>query len=112
MIKIILTVLAVTFFCSPPLVVAENDLAQDMQQGIDISSLRCGDNIITIGESSQNVISKCGEPVRKTSTVQDPFEIWIYRFNSSNAIYYLSFSGESLERIIDAECWADNPDCR
>jgi len=38
--------------------------------------------------------------------------LWIYRFDASDAIHYLSSSGESLERIIEAECWSDNPDCK
>jgi hypothetical protein len=110
--RVIAAILAVTLFCAPLSVLAEDQLTRDMQQGIDISSLRCGDNIIAIGDSPQVVMSKCGEPLRKASTIQNPFNIWVYRFDSSDSIYYLSFSGESLERIIEAECWADNPDCK
>ena len=111
--KIFFAVLTLILFSGPLPATAGGEITREMlQQGNDIDSLRCDDRIIMIGDSSRDVISKCGEPVRKTRMLHDPFPVWIYRFSSSGSIFYLAFSDGDLHRMVEAQCWADNPDCK
>ena len=62
----------------------------------DVSTLECTDGIVNIGNSRSTVLEKCGEPTKK----EGPREyLWIYNFGSSSFVYYLTFTGDRLERI-------------
>jgi len=73
------------------------------------SSYRCSRRIISLRESQQSVLDKCGEPDREAYIRDEGFDVWIYGDNMY--VYYLLFIDGQLERILSTRCWNDNPDC-
>jgi hypothetical protein len=65
-------------------------------EGDDVDTLQCGDRVINIGDSRYEVLEKCGEPTNKEGFREN---LWIYDFGSSGFVYYLTFTGDRLERI-------------
>lgn len=93
-------------------IVAADRLPLDMiPEGTDVSSFRCSSRLVYRGDLSRDVLNKCGEPIRKTRILDEPYRVWIYRFGQSNYVYYLAFLHEKLQRIYSVRCWEDNPDC-
>ena len=84
---VILSFLIVFFVC------ASSSFAADRE---DVSALGCSDGTVNIGDSKSDVLKKCGEPTRKEGFQE---YLWIYDFGSSKLVYYLTFTGERLERI-------------
>lgn len=60
----------------------------------DESVLECSDGIVNIGDSRFKVLENCGEP-----TMKEGEYLWIYNFGSSRFVYYLTFTGDRLQRI-------------
>jgi hypothetical protein len=75
------------------LVYVSSSLAVDLE---DVDLLGCIDGIVNIGDSKSDVLKKCGEPTRKEGFQE---YLWSYDFDSSDLVYYLTFTGERLERI-------------
>ena len=74
------------------------------------SSIRCGNNLISVGDLKIKVLDRCGEPISKEEIELDPYrrkgrnskyrflEQWIYEFHYG---YYdvLTFKGGKLIKI-------------
>jgi hypothetical protein len=73
------------------------------------SSYRCSRRIISLRESQQSVLDKCGEPDREAYIRGGGFDVWIYP--DGEYVYYLLFLDGQLDRIASTRCWNDNPDC-
>jgi len=73
------------------------------------SSYRCSRRIISLRESQQSVLDKCGEPDREAYIRDGGFDVWIYP--DGEYVYYLLFLDGQLDRIASTRCWNDNPDC-
>jgi hypothetical protein len=79
----------------------------------DSSDWKCSNGILNIGDSKYDVIKKCGEPTFREEfgepTVQKEFgeptfredheTVWVYDFGSTKFIYYITFDGDTVERI-------------
>jgi hypothetical protein len=66
--------------------------------GIDLddsSDWNCSNGILNIGDSKYDVIKKCGEPTSR----EDRETVWVYDFGSIKFIYYITFDGDTVERI-------------
>ena len=102
-----LTLFAITFF-----IVGADYMTRDMiPKGTDVSTIRCSGTLVSIGDLSRDVLQKCGEPIKETRILDEPYRIWVYRLSQSDHVYYLAFMHEKLQRIYDVKCWQDNPDC-
>ena len=83
----------------------------DEISGSDVSNIRCGGGIITIGDLKRAVEDKCGEPMRETYIDNEPFRIWVYRFGQSDYLNYIGFIHGRVNRMYNVRCSDDNPDC-
>jgi hypothetical protein len=66
--------------------------------GIDLddsSECECSNGIVNIGDSKYDVIKKCGEPTSR----EDRGTVWVYDFGSTRFIHYITFAGDTVERI-------------
>jgi hypothetical protein len=61
----------------------------------DSSDWKCSNGILNIGDSKYDVIKKCGEPTSR----EDRETVWVYDFGSTKFIYYITFDGDTVERI-------------
>ena len=102
-----LILLAIAFF-----ILGADYITRDMiPPGTDVSAVRCSSRVVSIGDLSRDVLQKCGEPIKETRILDEPYRIWVYRLGQSDHVYYLAFMHEKLQRIYDVKCWQDNPDC-
>ena len=102
-----LTLFSITLF-----IVGADYMTRDMiPKGTDVSTIRCSGRLVSIGDLSRDVLKKCGEPIKETRILDEPYRIWVYRLGQSDHVYYLAFMHEKLQRIYDVKCWQDNPDC-
>ena len=68
------------------------------------SGMRCGSNIVSVGDSKPSILEKCGPPWMKESlSVSGTREVWVYNFGSSGFMKKLTFDGETLESIDDGD---------
>ena len=71
----IFTLLSIVFF-----ILGAENMTRRLPDGIDLSSLMCDGNAISIGDLSQDVLEKCGEPIKKhdlqTNSVMFGFINW------------------------------------
>ena len=103
-----LTLFAITFF-----ILGADYITRDMiPPGSDVSTVRCDGGIVSTGDFSRDVLQKCGEPIRETRILGEPYRIWVYRLGQSDQVYYLAFIHDKLQRIYDVKCFQDNPDCK
>ena len=77
------------------------------------SSLRCGNKVISVGDTKAQVLAKCGEPLlveagtvekrsrQRTGTASA--EQWTYNFGPSKFMKILTFRGSKLMRIEDGD---------
>jgi hypothetical protein len=85
----------------------------------DASAMRCGHNLVDLGDYKEEVLARCGEPQsvtirtkvvgstfhhpRRTLDIQEFEEIqieeWIYNFGSSRLKQYLRFENGELKEI-------------
>jgi hypothetical protein len=63
--------------------------------------LRCGTALVSVGDSTAEVIAKCGEPEEAEVVlgVFDTIERWTYNFGSTKFIRYLRFVNDRLTAI-------------
>jgi hypothetical protein len=87
-----LALIAMTF-------VASHTLASD--------TLRCGSQLISLGDRSSEVLQKCGEPVsrdvlgyKRSANRREEFQVEEWTYGPSNGMYqYLRFEGNRLRQI-------------
>ena len=103
----IFTLLSIVFF-----ILGAENITRRLPDGIDLSSLMCGGNAISIGDLSQDVLEKCGEPIKKTRFTDQPGRVWVYQLDQVDHVFYLAFIDGKLERIIDVSCLENNTDCK
>lgn len=72
------------------------------------SALRCGNNLVLVGDSKGEVLSKCGEPdikdvlgEEKVNNVKLVVEEWFYDFGPHQLTKKLLFKGGKLFKIFD-----------
>jgi hypothetical protein len=103
-----LFLLGITFF-----ILGADYITRDMiPKGSDVSTIRCNGRLVSIGDLSRDVFKKCGEPIKETRILDEPYHVWVYRLGQSDHVYYLAFMYEKLQRIYDVKCREDNPDCK
>ena len=64
-------------------------------------SFRCGSDIVSIGESKVEVLTKCGDPLSKevTRTGKIKVEKWYYDKGAGDFLYVLIFHGGTLKYV-------------
>ena len=70
-------------------------------------TLRCGSQLISLGDRSSEVLQKCGEPVsrdvlgyKRSANRREEFQVEEWTYGPSNGMYqYLRFEGGRLVRI-------------
>lgn len=110
--KLVSTILVVMLLWAPSWATAQGDISKKVLEGVDSPSLRCPGGIVTDGNSIEEVVDRCGKPIRIVKTAEYPFGVWVYHFEDSNLIYYLVMSDRELHRIVESMCWDDDLDCR
>lgn len=103
----IFTLLSMVFF-----ILGAENITRRLPDGIDLSSLMCGGNVISIGDLSQDVLRKCGEPIRRTRFLDQLGDVWVYQLDAVDHVFYLAFVREKLDRIYDVSCFDDDTDCK
>jgi hypothetical protein len=94
-----LTLLAIAFF-----ILGADYITRDMiPPGSDVSSVRCDGRLVSIGDLSRDVLQKCGEPIRETRILGEPYRVLVYRLGQSDRVYYLAFIHGKLHRIYNAK---------
>ena len=110
--KLKVFIMIITFLACSLFVVGADYMTRDMiPEGSDVSTFRCSNRVVSNGDSSRDVLKKCGDPIRETRILDEPYRIWIYRFDQSNFINYLGFLNDKLQRIYTVRCGENNPDC-
>jgi hypothetical protein len=90
-----LILLGIAFF-----ILGADYITRDMiPRGSDVSTVRCSGSLVSIGDLSRDVLQKCGEPMRETRILDEPYRVWVYRLGQSDRVYYLAFLYEKLQRI-------------
>jgi hypothetical protein len=80
-----LTLFSITLF-----IVGADYMTRDMiPKGTDVSTIRCSGRLVSIGDLSRDVLKKCGEPIKETRILDEPYRIWVYRLGQSDRVYYL-----------------------
>ena len=79
-------------------------------RGTDYNSYRCSGSLVSKGDHMRDVIDTCGEPIREDKIDNQPYRIFIYRFDQSR-VYYFAFLGDRLTRIYAVSCQQDDPNC-
>ena len=92
-------------------IVAADNITRQFPEGTDVSTLRCSDNIVYIGDLCPDVLEKCGEPIKKIRFIDQPGLVWVYQLDQEDHVFYLPFIDGKLERILDVSCLEDNTDC-
>lgn len=70
-------------------------------------TLRCGSQLISLGDRSSEVLQKCGEPVsrdvlgyKRSADRREEFQVEEWTYGPSNGMYqYLRFEGNRLRQI-------------
>jgi hypothetical protein len=70
-------------------------------------TLRCGSQLISLGDRSSEVLQKCGEPVsrdvlgyKRSANRREEFQVEEWTYGPSNGMYqYLRFDGNRLRQI-------------
>jgi hypothetical protein len=110
--KLSIFVKTLALFAIALFIVAADYITRDMiPEGTDVSTIRCSASLVSVGDFSRDVLKKCGEPIRETRFLDEPYRVWVYRLGQENHVVYFSFIDEKLERIYDVKCSHDNPDC-
>ncbi len=76
---------------------------------VDAYGLRCGNNLVDVGDRKIDVLAKCGEPVVtdewyeeetfRRSSIMIHVEEWTYNFGPTRFIYILKFKNGELVEI-------------
>ena len=70
-------------------------------------TLRCGSQLISLGDRSSEVLQKCGEPVsrdvlgyKRSADRREEFQVEEWTYGPNNGMYqYLRFEGNRLRQI-------------
>ncbi|WP_332768190.1 DUF2845 domain-containing protein [Pseudomonas koreensis] len=70
-------------------------------------TLRCGSQLISLGDRTSEVLQKCGEPVsrdvlgyKRSANRREEFQVEEWTYGPSNGMYqYLRFEGNRLRQI-------------
>ncbi|MDT3311436.1 DUF2845 domain-containing protein [Pseudomonas sp. rhizo66] len=70
-------------------------------------TLRCGSQLISLGDRSSEVLQKCGEPVsrdvlgyKRSANRREEFQVEEWAYGPNNGMYqYLRFEGNRLRQI-------------
>lgn len=70
-------------------------------------TLRCGSQLISLGDRASEVLNKCGEPVsrdvlgyKRSANRREEFQVEEWTYGPNNGMYqYLRFEGSRLKRI-------------
>ncbi|MBK5527536.1 DUF2845 domain-containing protein [Pseudomonas sp. TH06] len=70
-------------------------------------TLRCGSQLVSLGDRSSEVLQKCGEPVsrdalgyKRSANRREEFQVEEWTYGPSNGMYqYLRFEGNRLHKI-------------
>ncbi|VVP84404.1 DUF2845 domain-containing protein [Pseudomonas fluorescens] len=70
-------------------------------------TLRCGSQLINLGDRASEVLNKCGEPVsrdvlgyKRSANRREEFQVEEWTYGPNNGMYqYLRFEGSRLKRI-------------
>ncbi|TMU78519.1 DUF2845 domain-containing protein [Pseudomonas fluorescens] len=70
-------------------------------------TLRCGSQLISLGDRSSEVLQKCGEPVsrdllgyKRSANRREEFQVEEWTYGPNNGMYqYLRFDGNRLRQI-------------
>ena len=69
-----------------------------------LSSFQCSGGTTSLGDTSSNVIAKCGGPASVEKSSDGTSEEWTYDFGPAKSIYYyLEFKNGILEKIESSE---------
>ncbi|PCR95582.1 hypothetical protein CP336_16665 [Pseudomonas fluorescens] len=82
-------------------------LALVASQASASDTLRCGSQLVSLGDRSSEVLQKCGEPVsrdvlgyKRSANRREEFQVEEWTYGPSNGMYqYLRFEGNRLRQI-------------
>lgn len=101
-----------TLLLLPGVVLGAGSITLDMiPRGTDFSSVKCDGGTVYREDLARDVVERCGEPDKVTRIHDEPYRIWVYRFDQSDYIYILAFMHEKIQRIYRAKCPQGNSGC-
>jgi hypothetical protein len=69
-----------------------------------LSSFQCRGGTASLGDTTSNIIAKCGRPASAEKSSDGTSEEWTYDFDPTKSIYYyLEFKNGILKRIESGE---------
>jgi hypothetical protein len=82
-------------------------LALSASQAWAADTLRCGSQLISVGDRSSEVVQKCGEPVsrdllgyKRSADRREEFQVEEWTYGPTGGMYqYLRFEGNRLKQI-------------
>ena len=82
-------------------------LALSASQAWAADTLRCGSQLISVGDRSSEVLQKCGEPVsrdllgyKRSADRREEFQVQEWTYGPNGGMYqYLRFEGNRLKQI-------------
>ncbi|WP_085689777.1 MULTISPECIES: DUF2845 domain-containing protein [unclassified Pseudomonas] len=82
-------------------------LALIASQATASDTLRCGSQLVSLGDRASEVLQKCGEPVsrdllgyKRSANRREEFQVEEWTYGPSNGMYqYLRFEGNRLKQI-------------
>ncbi|RIJ06575.1 DUF2845 domain-containing protein [Pseudomonas sp. 91RF] len=82
-------------------------LALFASQASASDTLRCGSQLVSLGDRASEVLQKCGEPVsrdvlgyKRSANRREEFQVEEWTYGPSNGMYqYLRFEGNRLRQI-------------
>ena len=82
-------------------------LALSASQAWAADTLRCGSQLISVGDRSSEVVQKCGEPVsrdllgyKRSADRREEFQVEEWTYGPNGGMYqYLRFEGNRLKQI-------------
>jgi hypothetical protein len=82
-------------------------LAMAASQASAADTLRCGSQLVSVGDRSSEVLQKCGEPVsrdllgyKRSANRREEFQVEEWTYGPNGGMYqYLRFEGNRLKQI-------------
>lgn len=82
-------------------------LALAAGQAVAADTLRCGSQLISVGDRTSEVLQKCGEPIardllgyKRSANRREEFQVEEWTYGPNSGMYqYLRFEGNRLVRI-------------
>jgi hypothetical protein len=82
--------IALTIFPAGPVLAQDQDV---------LGPVRCGTQLVQVGETKEEIRAKCGEPTRIDPGSRGGGETWYYDGSNSNFKGFLRFTGPNLTSI-------------